>query len=256
MQKMRELKVMIVEDNKQFAEAIQRFFSMKEVFQICGIAQNSLEAINLLKSVSPDIILLDLVMPQSDGFVLLEHMHNLMEVSKPEIIVLTSLNHESTIQRASDLGAAYYMAKPISLEDLHARCLDVIGFRSISPLKAPARQSSMTTEQHVASIIFDMGVPSHSKGYEYLIEAICLVSQNSDLIYHITRQLYPLIGEKFKTTANSVERAIRHAIELAWKHDKLQNANRILRSIVFTPQHKPTNGEFISIIVKKCILST
>ena len=252
---MRELKAMIVEDNKQFAEAIQRFFAMKEVFQICGVAHNSLEAISLLRNVSPDVILLDLVMPQSDGFVLLEYLHNLVEAPKPEIIVLTSLNHESVIQRASDLGAAYYMAKPISLEDLHARCLDVVGIRTVPQNKAAVQQSSVSTSQHVAAVIFNMGIPSHSKGYEYLVEAICLVSENPDLIYHITKQLYPQIGEKFSTTANSVERAIRHSIELAWKNDKLQNANRVIRSVVFTPQHKPTNGEFISIVVKKCVLS-
>ena len=126
---MSEFKVMIVEDNRQFAGTIQHFFEKKGVFQICGVAHNAQEAIRLLKSVTTDIILLDMVMPQSDGFVLLEYLHKLTETPKPEVIVLTSLNQESVIQRTSNLGAAYYMAKPISLEDLHARCLDVIGFR-------------------------------------------------------------------------------------------------------------------------------
>ena len=109
--------------------------------------------------------------------------------------------------------------------------------------------------RQISAAIFNMGIPSQSKGYEYLIEAACLVSRNPDLIYHITTELYPKIGEKFNTNADSVERAIRHAIELAWKNDNLQSANRVIRSIAFTPQHKPTNGEFISIVAKKCVSS-
>jgi two-component system response regulator (stage 0 sporulation protein A) len=250
---MPEWKILIVEDNRQFADAVSHFFRMKKTFMICGVAQNAIEAISLLSSATPDLILLDLVMPQSDGFVLLEYLHNRPE-PKPDVIVLTSLNHESVIQKASDLGTAYYMVKPVSLEDLYARCIDIIGFRAASCVRDADSTSNMSHSQQIETLIFNMGIPSHNRGYEFLVEAICLVVENPDLIYHITRQLYPIIAEKFNTTANSVERAIRHVIESAWKNDTLQNANRLIRFVAFTPQHKPTNGEFISIVVKKCIL--
>jgi two-component system, response regulator, stage 0 sporulation protein A len=250
----RTIDIMVVEDSRQFAKAIQSFFSIKNIFRISGIAHNSLEAIELLKTLHPDIILLDLVMPHSDGFVLLEYLNATNEGQKPDVIVLTSLNHEAIIKRASDLGASYYMAKPVSLEDLHARCMDLRGIRSPKPVITPAAQNDDPTLQHLPSVLLEMGIPAQSKGYDYLIEAIRLVRENPDLIYNLTRQLYPLISGKFQVGEKSVERAMRHAIEVAWKRDRLQNANKVIKAIVFTATRKPANGEFISIIAKKCTM--
>jgi two-component system response regulator (stage 0 sporulation protein A) len=245
-------RILIVEDNRLFAEAVGEFFAHKNTFTVVGIAQNSLQAADMLNSTNPDLILLDLVMPQSDGFVLLEHLYRLHDAPKPKVIVLSSLNHEAVIQRACALGACYYMAKPLRLQDVHARCLDVLRFEDSSASKRASKPSQRGHKaENYHSILVNSGIPSHSKGFQYLAEAIDMVLREPELIFSLTKRLYPSLGERHQASANAVERSIRNAIDTAWRNGRLENINRIFNSVIVTANYKPTNGEFISLIVKR-----
>lgn len=248
------IRVMIVEDNLQLAESIRSFFVKKNAIEVSGIAFNSLEAIEMLKTTRPDIILMDLVMPRSDGFVLLEHLNTWEHEKKPEVIVISSLSHEVIIKRACELGAIYYMVKPFSMEDLHERVLHILGIRSVERTPA-APKISHTLDQRISSLFLKIGIPPQNKGYQYLNEAVKMAIAKPELVSSITKQLYPSVGKVFNTSPVNVERAIRHAIESAWESGRLQNINEIFKCTVFSPSYKPANGEFISIVSTKFLNS-
>ena len=246
--------VMLVEDNIELSKAIKSYFDIRKDIEIKSIAYNSLQAIDLLKSDIPDLIVLDLVMPYADGFVLLEHLKENEYPKNPEIIVLSSLNHEAIIKRACDYGAIYYMAKPFSMEDLHERILSILNRRRISAnQQEPIRQAAplQTGNQELESFFMDIGISPHTKGFLFLSKAVELILQNPSLIFNLTKELYPSIGALCQTTAVNVEHSIRHSIEVAWSSGKLVNANQLFKANVFSHQYKPSNGEFISVIAKR-----
>jgi len=244
--------VMFVEDNQQLVNTMASFFLRKNVIGVCGIAQNSLEAIEMLKKNEPDVIVMDLVMPKSDGFVLLEYLKEDHTGKRPEVIVLSSLNHEAIIKRACDLGAIYYMVKPFSLDDLHERVLNFLSIRQNEPkIPAPEPEPRHTqAEQQLESIFMNIGITPQNRGFLFLCKAIMMVAQKPDLIFNLSRQLYPIIAGECNTTKANVEHSIRHSIEVAWQSGKLVNINQIFNTKAFSGQYKPSNGEFISIVAK------
>lgn len=245
------VRIMIVEDNPQLIDSIRSYFTKKNDIEVVGIAFNSLEAIELMKTVSPDLIIMDLVMPKSDGFVLLEFLHESKAEKKPEVIVLSALSHETIIKRACELGAIYYMVKPFAMEVLYERVQDVIGMRSIKPNKPAESIDTRFLNQKVITIFLTVGIPSHIKGYQYLREAVKMVYLEPDLINSITKKLYPRIGGVFNTSSINVERGIRHAIDCAWESGKLNKINELFECEVYRKNFRPTNGEFISLIADK-----
>ena len=248
--------VMIVEDNTQLAEAIKSYFTKKNVIEVAGIANNSAEAIELLKSASPGRYhFRSCYASVEDGFVLLEHLNRADCEKKPEVLVLSSLSHESVIKRACDLGAVYYMVKPFTMEDLHERVQDILGMRSGARAKNVAPEIEYSIDQRLATLFLKIGIPSQNKGYQYLIEAIKMVIEKPDLINNITKKLYPGIGDLYDTSSINVERAMRHAIEVAWESSKLQNINELFECNVFAPNYKPANGEFIALVSTRLLNS-
>lgn len=242
------IQVMIVEDNAQVAEAIQIYFEKKNLIRVTGIAFNALEAIELLKTTSPDVIILDLVMPRSDGFVLLEYLNTTGYGKKPEVIVLSALSNEAIIRRACDLGAIYYILKPFSMQGLYDRVQDICGVKSSSPVQPVLSKNEISLDQRISTILMTIGIPTQNKGYKYLCQALKLVNGKPDLINSMTKKLYPIIGESFSTNPVNVEHAIHHAIEVAWDSEKLKHINQSFKGSLPPLQYKPTNGEFISII--------
>ncbi|OQB23879.1 MAG: Stage 0 sporulation protein A [Firmicutes bacterium ADurb.Bin182] len=243
------IKAMVVDDNEQILESISDFFAMKGTVQISGLAGNSLEAIELFEKNRPDIIILDLVMPKADGFVLLEYLRSLKDGPKPEVIVLTSLSNQSTVQRACDYGASYFIAKPFSVEVLYKRILDIFEVREKSePIKIPNQELSIS--DHVSSLLLKTGISPKNKGYQFLSHAVNIVIKEPELINSLTKQLYPRIAEFFNTKPSNVERAIRHSIETAWANGRFSTVNKLLNYDLFDSRYKPTNGEFISHITQ------
>ncbi len=257
--------VMLVEDNVQLSQSIKSFFNMKKDIEISWIAQNSLKAIEMFEDGMPDLIILDLVMPHADGFVLLEHLKENEYENKPEVIVLSSLNHEAIIKRACEYGAIYYMAKPFSMVDLHDRIMSILTIRDPVSTKQqepdkkePARQiehvHQMEPQQsenlELETIFMNVGISPHTKGFLFLCSAVELVKQNSSYIFSLTKELYPEIARRCSTTPANVEHSIRHSIDVAWKSGKLMDLNRIFKINAFSHQYKPSNGEFISVLTK------
>lgn len=245
------VRIMIVEDNPQLADSIRSYFAKKNDIEVVGIAFNSLEAIELMKTVSPDLIITDLVMPQSDGIVLLEHLHESKSEKIPEIIVLSALNNEAIIKRACELGAVYYMVKPFAMEVLYERVQDVIGLRTVKSNQQEDSKDLRFIDQKIINIFLTVGIPSHIKGYQFLREAVKTVYLQPVLINSITKKLYPRIGDVFGTSSTNVERGIRHAIDCAWESGKLDNVNELFKCEIYTKNFRPTNGEFISLIADK-----
>jgi len=249
----RRIQAMIVEDNRQLAESIRSFFVMKNVMEVVEIASDSLDAIEKLKACGPDVIILDLVMPRSDGFVLLEYLNTLQGKSKPEVLVLSSLGHETIIKRACALGAVYYMLKPFSMEDLHERVVHIAGLRETSRTQSIQPFTGVKSiEQCLSTLLSDFGISRQHKGYQYISEAVNLVIAQPDLINNITKRLYPEVGKKLNCSPLAVERSIRRAIEVARISEAAQLDDHSIYDAP-SPRHRLSNGEFISLISSKVL---
>jgi len=247
---MRKQRVMIVEDNRFFAENVRNFFLLKNIFEIACIAQDSAEAIARLPELNPDLVLLDLAMPQSDGFAFLEHNHRRRDTQKPQVIVVTSLCHDVAVRLACRLGAVYYMVKPICLEELHARCVQVAGIQVVLP--DTIRHAQQEDEnKRAGDILIEIGILSNSKGHLYMRKAFDMIRREPDLIYSLTTKLYPRIARECGTSAGNVERSIRYAIDAAHRSGRLMNINAILKVSIVSPRSKPSNGGLISLIAKR-----
>jgi two-component system, response regulator, stage 0 sporulation protein A len=249
-----QLKLLIVEDNPMLAGSVKGYFDKKEKVQVVGIAENGLVGEEMVKAYQPDVILLDVIMPQSDGFSLLEKISTMDLETIPQVIALSALGNENIIRQACELGARYYMIKPFNMDILYKRVLDLFSMRNIkiNPGIAPVRSKSL--DEKITTIFLTVGIPAHIKGYQFLREAIKLVVRKPDTINSITKQLYPGIAKIYDTSASKVERAIRHAIEVAWTRGKIENINGIFGYNIYTKNDKPTNGEFIALVSDKLIM--
>ena len=247
----RNIQAMIVEDNQQLAESIRSYFVIKKGIDVVDIASNSLDAIERLKAYKLDVIILDLIMPRSDGFVLLEHLAKLENKRRPEVFVLSSLGNDAFVKRACDLGAIYYMMKPFSMADLHERIVNIIGTGKTSWMRPAHSPNNVRSSDHyLAELLSHFGISSKYKGYQYICKAVNLVITQPDLMNNITKQLYPKIGRDFNCSPLAVERSIRHVIETTYNAGALQSDdNSICDSRA--KRQRPSNGEFISIISSK-----
>ena len=249
-----QLKLLIVEDNPMLASNIKDYFEKKENIQIVGLAENGLVGAEMIKAYTPDVVLMDVIMPQADGFSLLERI-NIMDLDpKPQVIALSALGNENIIRQACDLGARYYMIKPFDMETLYKRVLDLFNMRNIKIGQNITPVRSKSLDEKITTIFLTVGIPAHIKGYQFLREAIKLVVKEPDMINSITKRLYPGIAEIYDTSSSKVERAIRHAIEVAWTRGKIENINIIFGYNIYTKNDKPTNGEFIALVSDKLIM--
>lgn len=211
---------------------------------------NGEEAIKALAQNTYDLLIVDLVLPIIDGFEVIE---NAMQIQKSaKIIVLTALSSDIFVKKAMTLGADYYMLKPVNVDVLSKRINDL--FDDVVQPKETKSFVNKEIEEKISNIFITVGIPAHIKGYQFLREAIKLAMDNPDIINSITKKLYPSIAGKFETSASKVERAIRHAIEVAWNRGKIENINNIFGLTVYSNNEKPTNGEFIALVADKMLL--
>ena len=261
---MKKILVGIVDDNKDFCEVVADYLKKQENMEICFIANDGLEAIELLKKNSnPDILILDLIMPHLDGFGVLEALNSAEMDCYPRVIMTSAIGQDSIIQKAITLGAQYYLVKPINMSMLVKRINQLsaagndsfIQNSSSSNLrKSLVLKDSLVDndlEVDITNLIHELGVPAHIKGYQYIRDAITLVVANKELLSAVTKELYPTIASMNGTTPSRVERAIRHAIELAWNRGKLETLNNLFGYTIQNDKGKPTNSEFIAIIADK-----
>ncbi len=259
---MNKTKVMIVDDNKEFVKLLTIYINSQDDMEVISSAFDGQDIIELIKTNTPDILLLDIIMPEKDGLSVLEDMVKDSELKRPTTIVMSAIGQERITQKAIALGATYYVVKPFDMETLVERLRDLLnnehGYEDANANMCYTKttinsnlKSTTPMEVRVTNIIHDVGVPAHIKGYQYIREAIILAVKNEDIINAITKTLYPTLASMFKTTPSRVERAIRHAIEVAWNRGQIEMHDKIFGYTVNSNKGKPTNSEFIAMIADK-----
>jgi len=252
---MDRIQVLITDDNDEIRATLRTYLEAQEDMAVAGEAANGTEALRMLSEKPVDVMLLDIIMPQLDGYGVLEQLQTLPAESRPRVIALTALSREDFIHRAMRLGVDYYMVKPADLQAIAVRIRDCARRADIvdtDPVPFPTLAHSV--DDRLSNIFLSLGIPAHIKGYQFLREAVKLVLENPDSINRITKELYPAIARRFGTSASKVERAIRHAIEVGWSRGRVESLNRAFGCRVATPEDKPTNGEFIALIADKLAL--
>ena len=247
----RKIKIYIA-DNTDFKSKIITYFEAKENYEIVGSCDDGQKAYIDICALKPDVVLLECILPSLDGFVVMEKLAERMGVNKPKIIVVSSLSHEGFVSKAINLGASYFICKPTPVDIIEKRIIDVFGLDAKK--EEPIKPKNRLLEEKISNIFITVGIPAHIKGYQFLREAIKMAIDQPEIINSITKKLYPAIAEKFETSASKVERAIRHAIEVAWNRGKIENINSIFGLKVYTSNDKPTNGEFIALVADKMII--
>ncbi|MEG0872349.1 MAG: sporulation transcription factor Spo0A [Clostridia bacterium] len=255
-------KVMIVDDNKEFVKLLTMYIDSQSDMEVVATAFDGMSVMELIEKTSPDILLLDIIMPEKDGLGVLEDMVKDTQIAKPTTIVMSAIGQEKITQKAIALGATYYVVKPFDMATLVDRLRDLLEEDKTTDYSNSATYYTKTTinsssnsstpmEVRVTNIIHDIGVPAHIKGYQYIREAILLAVDNVDIINSITKTLYPTLAMQFTTTPSRVERAIRHAIEVAWNRGQIEMHDKIFGYTVNSNKGKPTNSEFIAMIADK-----
>ena len=262
-----KITVVIADDNKEFCNILNDcLFSQKEIV-VVGIAKDGIEAIELIKEKKPSLVILDIIMPHLDGLGVLERLYNMDISPMPKIIVLSAVGQDKITQRVINMGADYYVVKPFDMDILTKRIREMFNVVEVSDDKT--MKSSIFTprlfqerfiqkssepgdlETEITNIIHEIGVPAHIKGYGYIREAIAMVVKDMELLSAVTKELYPTIAKKYNTTASRVERAIRHAIEVAWSRGQVDTIYKLFGYTINNNKGKPTNSEFIAMVADK-----
>ncbi len=256
-------KVMIIDDNRDFVNLLAMFINTQEDMEVVEILSDGQNAVTKIKEVNPDILLLDIIMPEKDGLNVLEEIDADKTIQIPLTIVMSAIGQEKITQKAISLGATYYVVKPFEMNALVERIRDLLdcnnskvnenglSFNNYNKNVVNTNRNIMPLEVRVTNMIHNVGVPAHIKGYQYIREAIMLAVENEDIINSITKTLYPTLAKKFDTTPSRVERAIRHAIEVAWNRGQIEMHDKIFGYTVNSNKGKPTNSEFIAMIADK-----
>ena len=275
---MSKLSVAIAEDDKEMMQYIDEGLG-KDGFQIIGKVTDGKTLCQMVKEQHPDVVVLDLILPRMDGLSVLGELNKDPDIVEyPDVIMISSVGDSRITERAFQMGASYYMLKPFEQENLakSIRMVYELGHKKsgkeIVPIKKKEEKIAVSSvkgskenpnrwetevwsrvdlETRITKVIHEVGVPAHIKGYQYLREAICMTVLDVDLMSSVTKILYPDIAKKYHTTASRVERAIRHAIEVAWTRGRLETIDALFGYTVHAGKGKPTNSEFIALIADK-----
>ena len=244
------IKVAVADDNREFVGIIQEYLASQRDFELVGVAYNGEQILTIIEEKSPDVVILDIIMPHLDGIGVLESLQALRG-KRPKIIMLTAFGQESITQRVVELGADYYILKPFNMDVLASRIRQLATTITMQrPVVAQAIKAQ-PVDVEVTNIIREIGIPAHIKGYQYLRDAIIMIISEIELLGAVTKVLYPRIAEKYVTTPSRVERAIRHAIEVAWSRGNMEMINRLFGYTVKLEKGKPTNSEFMAMVADK-----
>ncbi len=241
-------RVLLANGNEEFCGKLAAALKQTDRYAVVGTANDGISAISMLREIKADLLVVDLVLPQADGMSVLKAAAALDK--KPVLLVLADFVTEYVSTMFMNLGVQYIMLKPCTCRAIVER-MDEIR-QSLSQRKSGStRTKEVNVEAMVTSIIHEIGVPAHIKGYQYLREAIMIAVHDMDVINAITKVLYPQVARTFQTTPSRVERAIRHAIEVAWDRGDLETLQRFFGYTVSNTKGKPTNSEFIALIADK-----
>jgi len=255
----KKIKIIVADDNRNLCQMLQNYLQGQEDLIMVGLAYNGLEAWELIQTQEPDLIILDLVMPNLDGLGVLERINARTTTTRPKIIMLTAFGQESLTHQAMMLGVDYFILKPFDLDILNKRIRSLTQDTPAAPSQFSSSSSpSVTTVgstvnlcAEVTTMMHQIGIPAHVKGYQYIRDAILMVVEDVSLLGAVTKELYPGIAKKYDTAPSRVERGIRHAIELAWERGHTDTLKRIFGYSMNIERQKPTNSEFIALLADK-----
>lgn len=260
-----KIRVLVADDNVAFGMIICEFLESQNDIEVTARVENGEDAIEMIEKTHPDIVVLDIIMPRLDGLGVLTRYKNVSSTEKPLFIVLSAVGQDTITQQALSLGAIYYIVKPFDLSVLVERIRELVRSHSPTVLRmdpAPpvsagikAVPSADNVQAKVTQIMRDVGVPAHIKGYQYMRDAILMAVKDKEIISAVTKRLYPELAKNYKTTPSRVERAIRHAIEVAWNRGRVDTINDLFGYTINTRKGKPTNSEFIAMVADTLRLS-
>lgn len=257
------IKVVIADDNREFCDILASHINAQPDMEVVGVAIDGIDAMNKIRDNKPDVAIIDGIMPRLDGIGVLERLQKAgieqPEQHQPQTIILSALSQDKIIQKTLELGVAYYMVKPFDMDTLMERIRQLMHVKPAtkntfaSSLSYPQHMGNQThdLETKVTNILHEIGVPAHIRGYHYMREAIMMSVDDMDVLNYITKELYPSIAKKCNTTPSRVERAIRHAIEVAWNRGKVDAIDALFGYTVNNHKGKPTNSEFIALIADR-----
>lgn len=242
------IKVAVAEDHREFATIVQDYLLQQPDIELVGLAHDGEEILRIIEEKQPDVVVLDIVMPLLDGIGVLERLKD-SSMKRPKIVMLTALSQDAIAQRVLELGADYYIIKPFDMDVLVTRIKQLAGIFQRPNIPVPIKAPPVDVE--VTTIIREVGIPAHIKGYQYLREAITMMVAEIDLLGAVTKELYPKVAARYSTTPSRVERAIRHSIEVAWTRGNTETMNQLFGYTNKNHKERPTNSEFMALIADK-----
>lgn len=257
------MRVLICDDNVSFANVVREFMLSQSDFEEVECAYNGKESVDKILSWNPDVVLLDLIMPELDGLGVIEKVTESNMENMPIIILQSAISQEIVVKEALELGAYCFILKPYDLNFLIDRIRSAYSdenggiaapaytIKEIPYINIPKTNTQLDAEIEVTNLMHKVGVPANISGHQYLREAILMVIEDRGLITGITKELYPNVAKKHKTTAAKVERAIRHAIEVSWGRGRLDLLEKTFGYTINPERGKPTNSEFIAMVADK-----
>lgn len=257
---MEKLNVAIADDNERMLRLLGDIIESDDELNVIGVARDGEEAYNVIKTKEPDVVLLDIVMPKLDGLGVLDRVNNDTTIKKhPTFIMISAIGQEKITEDAFNRGADYYIMKPFDNDMVLNRIKNIKSsagscgaeIRKVNAYEKAKDLGERNLEADVTEIIHEIGVPAHIKGYQYLRDAIVMSVNDMDMLNSITKILYPTIAKKYQTTSSRVERAIRHAIKVAWSRGKMDTIDEMFGYTIHNGKGKPTNSEFIALITDR-----
>ena len=247
---MNKKSVFLLQDTKEYAEELKGYFESAYEFEVVGMSSDGISAIPMIAERKPQYIITELVLSGYDGLMVINKVREIDK--KVKILVLSAICRDEIVHKAMSIGANYFLAKPCDFSVIKQR-LNEMNEKSVDMVMVETAKKERLDEK-ISKIFINVGIPPHIKGYSFLREGVKMAVEEPDIINNITKKLYTKIGEKFETTPSKVERAIRHAIEVAWNRGRIDSINNILGVRAYIGQEKPTNGEFIALVADKMLL--
>lgn len=247
--------VAILESNEQFAQELKQYFTENTDLNVCGVSDDGITGLDMIHKTNPDIVLLSLILKGMDGFAVLDKLRE--SGKKCNVIVMGNFASEEIVSSAMNKGAKYYLIKPFAPDVIAARISEILksDYSAVNKnITIREKKNAATLDEKISNIFISIGIPPHIKGYSYLREGIKYAVEDPNIINNVTKELYPKIARHFETTPSKVERAIRHAIEVAWNRGRIDAINAIFGVRVYIGTEKPTNSEFIALVADKLIL--
>ncbi len=247
----KRIKLLVANDSAEFNRDYGRIFE-ESGMEIVYTQKDGMKLLEKIESIHPDVVLADLFMPRLDGIGVMKAIQSKVAGMRPMFVIISNFTSPTLEREVMMSGASYFAISPFNAADLSDRIIQLCSISGIIP-KTSARSQAPATEEpsleiQVTEVLHQIGVPAHIKGYHYLRDSIIMAIETPDIINAVTKQLYPNVAKRYETTASRVERAIRHAIEVAWDRGDVDILNSYFGYTIHNTRGKPTNSEFIAMI--------